>query len=67
MPRIHVPSHIVWADDDKILPLDYARAYERLIPGSKLTVIEDCGHLMHVEKPDVFADTVATFIAGAGA
>jgi pimeloyl-ACP methyl ester carboxylesterase len=66
LPRIDVPTHIVWADDDKILPLDYARAYETLIPGSKVTVIEDCGHLMHVEKPDAFAETVASFAKGAG-
>lgn len=66
LPRIDVPTHIVWADDDKILPLDYARAYEGLIPESTVTVIEECGHLMHIEKPDVFTDTVASFIAGAG-
>ena len=35
--------------------------------GSTVSVIELCGHLMHVEKPDAFADTVASFAMGAGA
>ncbi len=63
--RIDVPTHVVWADDDKILPVAYGEEYARLIPGATLSVIESCGHLMHMEKPEVFADTVAGFITGA--
>lgn len=63
--RIDVPTHVVWADDDKILPVAYGEEYARLIPGATLSVIEECGHLMHMEKPEVFADTVTGFITGA--
>ena len=59
LPRIDVPTHIVWAEHDKLLPADYAGAWQRLVPGSEVTVIENCGHLMHIEKPGDFAAAVA--------
>ncbi len=62
--RVDIPTHVIWADDDKILPLAYGEEYVRLIPGAELSVIEACGHLMHVEKPEVFARTVTDFIQG---
>jgi pimeloyl-ACP methyl ester carboxylesterase len=65
--RIDVPTHILWAADDKILPLPYAEAWWALVPGAVVSVIPECGHLMHAEKPDRFAALVADFIARKGA
>ena len=62
--RIDVPTHIIWAEADKILPVDYAHAYGKLIPGSKITIVPECGHLIHAEKPEEFARLVATFANG---
>ena len=33
--RIDVPTLLVWGDDDRLFPKDYAFAYQRLIPGSQ--------------------------------
>jgi pimeloyl-ACP methyl ester carboxylesterase len=63
--RIRVPTHIVWAEHDRILPLAYGREYQRLIPGATLSTIPRAGHLMHVEKPAAFAAAILDFIAGA--
>lgn len=59
LPRIKVPTHIIWGDDDKLLPPIYAEEWQKLIPGSGVTVLENCGHLMHIEKPDAFAAAIA--------
>ena len=64
--RINVPTAIIWGADDKVFPEPYAHAYHELIPGSKLSVIPQCGHLPHQEKPDEFISSV-TAIANGGA
>lgn len=59
--RIDVPTHVIWAKEDRILPVDYADAYVERIAGARKTVVGNCGHLIHVEKPDEFAAAVTTF------
>ncbi len=61
--RIDVPTHIVWGDSDRIIPPDYAREFQGLIAGSSVTMIENRGHLPHVERAEKFVDAVAGFIA----
>lgn len=61
--RIKLPTQIIWGDGDRIFPAEYATAWHELIPGSKMEVFTDCGHLPHVEKPDAFLETFNRFIA----
>lgn len=61
--RITVPTQIVWGDDDRIFPAEYAAEWHGLIPGSRVEIFSDCGHLPHVEKADAFVDTFNRFVA----
>jgi pimeloyl-ACP methyl ester carboxylesterase len=63
--RIDVPTHIVWAGEDRLLPVAYAAEWQKLIPGATVTVLPRCGHLMHVEQPAEFAAAVLRFVEGA--
>jgi pimeloyl-ACP methyl ester carboxylesterase len=65
--RIDVPTLLLWGASDRLLPVPYGHEFNRLIPGSRLVVIPECGHLPNIEKPAVFVDAVAGFAAGAGA
>lgn len=56
--RIDVPTRVIWAEHDKLLPKDYAAAWAGLIPGASTTILENCGHLMHVERPAEFAAAI---------
>jgi pimeloyl-ACP methyl ester carboxylesterase len=56
--RIKVPVTIVWGEQDRILPVGMAKEVHRLIPGSKLEIMRDTGHLPHAEKPDQFVEIV---------
>ena len=56
--RIKVPVTIVWGAEDRILPVGFAKEFQRLIPGAKLEIISSCGHLPHAEKPDRFVEIV---------
>lgn len=56
--RIDVPVTIVWGERDRILPAGFAPAIQKLIAGSRLEILPDCGHLPHAEKPDQFVEIV---------
>jgi pimeloyl-ACP methyl ester carboxylesterase len=62
MHRIDVPTLIVWGDTDRIFPTRYADEFHKLIPGSRVSVIQQCGHSPQVEKAGPFAETVSDFI-----
>ena len=60
--RVNVPTHVIWGDQDRIIPPAYGAAFHRLIPGSKLTTIPDAGHLPHVERADAVANAMHSFL-----
>lgn len=62
--RISVPTHVLWGNDDKLLPAAYAKSWSAKVPNCKVSMIEHCGHLPHIERADVVADSVLTFLAG---
>lgn len=59
--RVDVPTHIIWGDSDRIVAPDYAAEFGKEIAGSKVTMIRDAGHMLHMEKPDAAAEAVAGF------
>lgn len=63
--RIRVPTLIMWGDDDRIFPPQYGEAMQKLIPGSKLEIVSECGHLPHQEKTDEFIANVIAHTTGA--
>ena len=63
--RLHciaAPTFVLWADDDRVVPIEHGRRYAERIPDATLRVIEDCGHAMYFERPDAFADAVTEFL-----
>lgn len=64
--RLRVPALVVWGDDDIIFPPRQAGAFADAIPGAQLLVIDDSGHLPHIEAPVGFAAAVAAFVEGVG-
>jgi pimeloyl-ACP methyl ester carboxylesterase len=59
--KIDVPTHIIWGDQDKIFAPVYATELQNEIPGARVTIIPDTGHMLHVEKADSVADAVIAF------
>jgi pimeloyl-ACP methyl ester carboxylesterase len=59
--RIDVPTLLIWGAEDKLFPPEYAKAYCDLIPRSKAVIIQECGHLPHVEKPADFVAALEDF------
>jgi pimeloyl-ACP methyl ester carboxylesterase len=58
----HVPTMIVWGDQDGIIPVAHAHAAHELIPTSRLEILEGVGHFPHVEQPETFAGLLVDFV-----
>jgi pimeloyl-ACP methyl ester carboxylesterase len=58
-----VPTLILWGRQDPIVPLSVGEAYHRAIQGSRLKVLEDCGHRPEVERSGEFVRLVLEFLS----
>jgi pimeloyl-ACP methyl ester carboxylesterase len=57
--RIDVPTHVIWAQDDRLLSLPHGEAIAAAIPGTRLSVVPESRHLMQFDQPARFAALVA--------
>jgi pimeloyl-ACP methyl ester carboxylesterase len=59
--RITQPTLLIWGETDQEVPLSNGERLHKEIPGSRLMVFRECGHLPHEEYPDAFAHLIAHF------
>jgi pimeloyl-ACP methyl ester carboxylesterase len=59
--RIDVPTLLIWGDHDRLIPKEYAYAYQRLIPGAQVAIIPDCGHAPQIEQEHAFTGAIESF------
>ncbi len=62
--RIHVPTLVVWGDQDRVLPPAHAHALAAAIDGATVALMPGCGHMAPIERPEAFSDIVTRFIDG---
>ncbi len=62
--RIRVPTLIIWGEEDRLFPLEHAKAFQAAIPGASLAVLSDCGHVPPLDAPEACATTVTRFLSG---
>ncbi len=55
---IRVPTFLIWGDRDTVTPLAQGRQLNRLIANSKLSVLENVGHIPHIEAPEGLYDVL---------
>jgi pimeloyl-ACP methyl ester carboxylesterase len=58
---IRQPTMLVWGEDDTHIPLDEAFRLRDAIPGARLVIFRNCGHLPPAEYPAQFVNLVAGF------
>jgi pimeloyl-ACP methyl ester carboxylesterase len=61
LPRVAVPTLLVWGELDARSPLSVARQFEDAIPDAKLVVIPGAGHVSNLEQPEPFNHAVREF------
>lgn len=62
LTEIEIPTLVVWGLNDRIVPIEGALGYHRLIPHSRLEIFERTGHLPMLERPQRFNPLLEEFI-----
>ncbi len=52
LPYIKCPTLVIVGDEDQLTPRDCAVEMAENIPGARLEVVADCGHMSTMERPD---------------
>ncbi len=58
-----LPTLLVWGAQDGMVPVNAGEKYHQAIKGSRLEVIDNCGHRPEIEKSDEFLALVQGFLA----
>jgi len=69
LARVKTPTLVVWGEHERLFPVALGRKYAGAIPGARLTLLSDCGHMAPFESPDAFVEAIADFVreaAGTG-
>jgi pimeloyl-ACP methyl ester carboxylesterase len=65
LPRIDVPTLLLYGDADVRAPLQVGEDLHAAIPGSRLVVLSDVGHMISVEAAERFDAEVRAFLRSA--
>ena len=61
LPRIDVPTLVLWGDDDRRSPIHVAHKLHGAIPSAQLAIIPNAGHVSNMEQPEAFNARVRRF------
>ena len=60
---IAVPTLVVTGEEDKLTGPDEGRELAAGIPGARFLLVEQAGHLVNLERPDVVNEALLDFVA----
>ena len=52
LKEIRCPTLVVAARDDQLMPVEVLKELADGIPGARLAIVEDCGHMASLEQPE---------------
>jgi pimeloyl-ACP methyl ester carboxylesterase len=64
LAQVKTPALVVHGADDKLVSLDDAKAIAAGIPGARLEVVADAGHIVQVEQAERFNELLCAFGEG---
>jgi pimeloyl-ACP methyl ester carboxylesterase len=59
---ISVPTLVLCGAEDKMTPLKYSEFLRDHIPGARMEVVPNAGHMLMLEQPDLTAELLAGFL-----
>ena len=60
--RVTAETLVVWGKSDRLMPVAYGERFRDAIRGARLVTVEEAGHMVPYEQPDVFVSLVAGFL-----
>lgn len=62
LKEIQQQTLIIWGKEDRILGTKDAEKFKKAISNSHLVWIDQCGHVPHLEKPQITAEAIDSFM-----
>jgi pimeloyl-ACP methyl ester carboxylesterase len=60
--NISVPSLLIYARNDRAVPLYIGERFRSKIKGSRLELVEDAGHFVHLDQEDIVVKLIEEFV-----
>jgi pimeloyl-ACP methyl ester carboxylesterase len=57
--RVKARTTLVWGEQDRLIPVVYAEAFQRHLPGARLVRISEAGHMVPYERTDAVLEAIA--------
>ncbi len=64
LSRIDVPTLVVGGEDDTIVSVDEIRGIVQQVPGARIAIVPDAGHLAPIEQPDQVNQALIELLEG---
>jgi pimeloyl-ACP methyl ester carboxylesterase len=64
LPSIRCPTLVLVGKEDAATPVELSQEMATAIPGARLIVLRDCGHLSTMEKPDLVTAEFVAWVRG---
>jgi pimeloyl-ACP methyl ester carboxylesterase len=64
---LEAPALFVWGSHDRLIPAGFRRIVAEWLPGAQQVVLQGCGHVPQVERPDEVNALLARFFADCAA
>lgn len=62
LATLDLPVLLIWGGADPLFPVEHATRAQRLLPNSRLVVIEGAGHTVMAERPEQFNRALLDFL-----
>jgi pimeloyl-ACP methyl ester carboxylesterase len=62
LPRLNVPTLVVFGTRDRMIPPEMGHFYKELLPNCHLVFVYDAGHAIGAERPEAFVEVVSDFL-----
>jgi len=64
LAAVKVPTLVICGDEDKLTPPAVSQEMANTIPGARLAILGEAGHLSNIEQPAAFNAVLREFLAG---
>lgn len=62
LKKIKIPTLIIWGENDRVTPLDFAYKLKEDIPNSELVILSNAGHFSFLDQKEEFLENLIKFL-----
>jgi 4,5:9,10-diseco-3-hydroxy-5,9,17-trioxoandrosta-1(10),2-diene-4-oate hydrolase len=62
LPRLHQPVLILVGSEDPMISPENQETLQSLLANARLEIVDDCGHFLYLEAPELVSSQIVDFI-----